>query len=244
MCLFSKIIKLFQIIKHERFCVKKQQFLLFLILIISISTCRCILPMQKSQEVPSVDFDDLINNVQTEPLSLYDKFLRIFWYGFYEVTPHKFYRSGQMPADILKKYIQRYGIKTIVNLRGRNENCTWWIEEKAATEECGVAFFNIAMGCDTLPSKENLHQLLDIYDSAQLPILVHCKCGAERSGEASAIWLLYHEGTSKEIALNQLSLRYWYFYIMHPAKRLFIEEWQGKNWARYIYSPELLNSHP
>jgi protein tyrosine phosphatase (PTP) superfamily phosphohydrolase (DUF442 family) len=195
--------------------------------------------MDKTPIPSTADIANLIQtHIQAEPQSIFDTFLRLFWYGFYEVTPHKFYRSAQMSPDVLKKYIQRYGIKTIINLRGKNENATWWIQEKAAVEECGVAFFNIAMGCDTMPSKENLNLLLDIYDSAQLPILVHCKGGAERSGEASAIWLLYHEGASKEVAHNQLSLRYWYFYIMHPAKRFFINEWQGQDWARHIYNPD------
>ena len=164
--------------------------------------------------------------------------LQNFWYGFHEVTPQKFYRSSQMPPDVLKKYVQRYGIKTVVNLRGKHEDAQWWIQEKKVADECSVEYVNIPMSCDTFPSKNNLVLLLAVYTFSQLPILVHCKGGAERSGEASAIWLLDHEHASKEEALDQLSLKYWYIRFLHPAKRRFIELWQDGNWARHIYNPK------
>jgi protein tyrosine phosphatase (PTP) superfamily phosphohydrolase (DUF442 family) len=212
--------------------------LLFFILT-ALSANTYVMSMDKTTGSSTAEFVNLIQtHAQETHLTLFESFLKLFWYRFYEVTPNKFYRSAQMPPDVLKKYIQVYGIKTIVNLRGKNETATWWLQEKAAVEECGVAFFNIAMSAKTIPSKENLNNLLNIYASAQLPILVHCLGGADRTGEASALWLLYHEGASKDEALNQLSLKYLHFPILYPAKKFFIEIWQGQDWAQNVYNPD------
>lgn len=162
-------------------------------------------------------------------------------YNFHEVVPGKFYRSAQLPPDALKWYANKYGIKTVINLRGERPDQNWWQGEKQATEECGLVWINIMMSTSCLPSKENLLKLLDAYAHAPRPILVHCRMGADRTGEACALWLLDQENKPKEEALEQLAAYYFHFSCFDCvyAKRLFIKMWQGRDWAKNEYDPDL-----
>src|SRR3972149_7480835 len=107
--------------------------------------------------------------------------------NFYEVEKNSFYRSKQLSEDRLDFYIKKYGIKTLINLRGNNQK-KWWFKEKKVAEKNGVAFFSIAMSAVRMTKKEHLIELLKIYDTAPRPMLVHCIGGADRTGEASALW--------------------------------------------------------
>ena len=70
------------------------------------------------------------------------------------------------------------------------------------------------------------------------PILIHCRAGADRTGEASAIYLMEYMDASREEALAALSFDYWHVEMFKPAKRYFIREvWQGERWARDVYEP-------
>jgi protein tyrosine/serine phosphatase len=57
------------------------------------------------------------------------------------------------------------------------------------------------------PRADRLLALLDLFDSAPGPILVHCKSGSDRAGLAAALRLL-HDGVAPEVARRQLSLRF------------------------------------
>jgi protein tyrosine/serine phosphatase len=46
--------------------------------------------------------------------------------------------------------------------------------------------------------------------TAEAPMLLHCKSGADRAGLASAVAVLVHGGTAEQ-ALRQLSLRFGHF---------------------------------
>ena len=55
------------------------------------------------------------------------------------------YRSAQPSAEGLATLVGRYGIRTVVNLRGPNAGQPWYDEEVAACEELGVTLANHAM---------------------------------------------------------------------------------------------------
>ena len=89
-----------------------------------------------------------------------------------------------------------------------------------------------------LPKKEQIIQLLNIYDKAPKPILIHCQWGANRTGEAAALWKIYKQGESKEKALDQLSLKYGHIKSKNSAKDFFISIWQGRKWLEKQYDPK------
>ena len=158
--------------------------------------------------------------------------------NFHPVEEKKLYRSGQLSEKKLRKYIQKYKIKTIINLRGENKKSRWFKTEQRVTQEHNVKLVSIPMQARTLPSKENLLKLLDAYDTEKTPILIHCYNGTNRTGEAAALWFLYKQHKNKKEALKQLSSKYGYTEAQCPAKRFLISIWESKKWAIHTYNPK------
>ena len=170
--------------------------------------------------------------------------------NFYAVEKDMFYRSKQLSSTNLDFYIKKYGIKSVVNLRGVNKHRKWWKKERQVTLDNNVYFYNISMRAEKLPSKHNIKKLINIFESAPKPILVHCFYGADRTGEACAVWSLMRDeikkvdlNESKKKALEQLSIKYGHIKKIMPAKTFFIELWQGKQWAIDEYDPSLYKKY-
>lgn len=155
--------------------------------------------------------------------------------NFHRVEAGKFYRSAQLSSKRLKKYVLKHGIKTVINLRGEHPEAEWWRAEKKICEHLGVQFFSLPFSAVTLSSKENLIKLLDIYDTAPYPILVHCFGGADRTGEAAALWCLEKMGQNNKEASHQLA--FFYGHIKWPAKDFLIKIWSGRSWLKNEYDP-------
>lgn len=156
--------------------------------------------------------------------------------NFFEVDPGKFYRCQQLAPDVLKSYIKRFHIKTLINLRGVNEK-VWYNQEQEVTLAMGVEFHSIPMSAVVLTSREDLEKLLILYDEAPRPILVHCLGGADRTGEAAALWVFEIQKKSREEALAQLAITYGHRIYVNSAKDHLIKIWQGRAWLSKTYNP-------
>ncbi len=150
--------------------------------------------------------------------------------NFYAVQEGAFYRSQQLSAAELEKYIKKYSIKTVINLRGDDE-ADWWQQEKATAERQGAMFFSLGMSAIYLTTKETLMQLLVLFQTAPRPIMVHCIGGSDRTGEVSALWVLDQQKKDKSEARAQLSIKYGHRKYKNSAKDFLIELWQGHEWA-------------
>lgn len=183
--------------------------------------------------------------------------LAFFWYepaatklfhsphdNFHEVEKNAFFRSKQLSPKKLEKFIKQFGIKTIINLRGKNEDKKWWRQEKEIAKQLNIGFYSIPMSAQRLPHKKDLITLLNLYKHAPRPILIHCLAGADRTGEAAAIWVLDQQKKSKKDALKQLSFTYGHFSFIRPSKKFFIKKlWKGRKWAETKYNPFLYPKH-
>lgn len=203
-------------------------FVLFLSICLDVQPKPIDINIQKSTHIKKISINSL--------RKLFD--------NFHSVESGTLYRSKQLSQRRLEKYIKRLGLKTIINLRGSNPTRSWWQKEKAVTKKYGLKFYNLAMTARSLPSKKHLLKLLEIYKTAPRPILIHCYSGADRTGEAAALWVLEHQKKHKNIALKQLSLKYGYMRFKHPAKRFFIDIWQGKDWLKKSYDPDIYKKSP
>jgi protein tyrosine phosphatase (PTP) superfamily phosphohydrolase (DUF442 family) len=129
-------------------------------------------------------------------------------YNFGVIEAGRLYRSGQMPPTALAKTIHDYGIKTVLNLRGPNPESTWYPPELKASLSAGATQVDIPMSSCLWMSRHHLKTLIDTFDSAEYPMLIHCAWGSERTGLASAFAELLRPGSSLEQARSQFSLAY------------------------------------
>ena len=60
----------------------------------------------------------------------------------------------------------------------------------------------------TLPSRDELRTVARFFESMQRPVMLHCKSGADRSGFASALYLMLAENRPAAEARKQLALKY------------------------------------
>lgn len=134
--------------------------------------------------------------------------LRALWHNFHEVAPGVF-RSNHPDHARLERYAAR-GIRTILTLRGDVTKPFHRLEEESCAA-LGLDLRQIRMAARAAPKREALLQLLDFYDSAPLPFLMHCKSGADRTSLASALYLIHVEGATVAAARAQMSPRFIHF---------------------------------
>ncbi len=139
--------------------------------------------------------------------------------NFRTVSPGRVYRSGQLTEKQLVEYTGEYGIRSILNLRGKNEHADWWKEEVAATSRLGLKHYDIGLSSRREPTEKEIQELTAILQEAPKPLLIHCSGGADRSGLASAIYLCRFEGYSYEEARKQLSFIYGHSTLLYPDKK-------------------------
>jgi len=138
----------------------------------------------------------------------------------------------------LNLVFDEHGIRTIVNLRGENEQDAWYRNERAAAEKAGVTLVDIRMSAGQLPSRDALLLLYDTFQTAEYPILIHCQSGADRTGAASAIWRMVVRGDTREAARVELSLVYGHFEARHPEMDQLVEMFQpDRDWIAHVYQP-------
>lgn len=128
--------------------------------------------------------------------------------NFHTVVAGELYRSAQPSPDELARYHVDFGVATILNLRGANPGKPWYDEEIAAARKLGVTVIEIPLSASYELSPSEVEGVIAAMTSAQKPLLVHCKSGADRSGLASALYLASIAQVGEERAEGQLSMRY------------------------------------
>ncbi|MEE3625714.1 sulfur transferase domain-containing protein [Nitrospirillum sp. BR 11752] len=133
-------------------------------------------------------------------------FIRMIYKNMFQISP-RLYRSSQpTPRHIAQA--ARLGVRTVINLRGRRDNCGSWVLEDEACARQGLALVNFPVNSRDAPKKHILHQAREIWRDAQYPVLMHCKAGSDRVGFMSVLYLFVHEGVPLRTALGQLSPKY------------------------------------
>lgn len=118
----------------------------------------------------------------------------------------KLLRSGQ-PLPSHFRGLARRGIKTIVNLRGRNDS-GWYVLELESCRKHGMALVDFTTKSRDTPSKELIHGAQRLFETIRYPALMHCKSGADRAGLMGVLYRMLHEGRPVEEAVEQLSWKY------------------------------------
>ena len=124
------------------------------------------------------------------------------WYHFRTIVPGELYRSGQPTPDNVATAAERYGIKTLVNLRA--ERASELEPERLAAERAGMRWVDLPIPEGQPPTAEQAEQLLALYaDPARKPLLFHCQYGSIRSAAVEALFRVETLGESAEQALER-----------------------------------------
>lgn len=128
--------------------------------------------------------------------------------NFHAVVPGELYRSAQPTAALIAEYREGYDIKTIINLRGDNTGSGWYDSEVTEARKLGIAHVDFRMSARRELTTAQFDQLMDVFQKAEKPILVHCNSGADRSGLVSALYVAAIAKLGEEAAEGQISFRY------------------------------------
>ncbi len=139
---------------------------------------------------------------------IYDRHIN---HNFMTITEGKVYKSGTIPPDEIESYVNKYHIKSIIDLRfpgtGDDVNnpevpAELTAEKEAIAKIPGVNYFND--GSDQVPNQKNLDIFFNIMDNKDnYPVLIHCYHGIGRAQMYSAIYRIEYEGFSNEDARHK-----------------------------------------
>ncbi len=129
-------------------------------------------------------------------------------YGNFHKVDDDFYRSAQLYSFNLPYYINKYGIKTILNLRGKSDE-TWYIDEVKISKDLNVTHIDYGIPDRKKIPIKKMQDIVEIIKNAKKPLLVHCKAGADRTSLVSALYL-YDIKKDKD-AKDAISILYGHF---------------------------------
>jgi protein tyrosine/serine phosphatase len=135
-----------------------------------------------------------------------------------EVTPGVFYRSGAMTTSGFKEAVERYHIRTIVNLQDEYPDpdvdtgyfTLKTMKESKLCRNLGARYVFIPPELiDPALVSEQRPQAIDQYlelldDPSNYPILIHCRAGLHRTGIMTAIYRMEYQGWSREEAIDEM----------------------------------------
>jgi protein tyrosine/serine phosphatase len=172
---------------------------------------------------------------------------RLVWSNFAAVVPERLYRCNHPTPARLVALTRRYGLKTLINLRGRTGNGSDALTREMASR-LGLDFIDMAMQSRGAPQRDTILRLHTIYRSMREPALIHCKSGADRAGLAAGLFVLSNGGSAAD-ALAQLSWRFGHIArsrtgILDAFFRRYARDGEGRrdflDWVRHEYDPDEL----
>lgn len=117
-------------------------------------------------------------------------------------------RASQPSQSQIRRYRRKFGLRTIINLRGADESGRYALEDEAC-RELGIELVDfLGIRSREMPAREVLHRTKDLFDRIAYPALIHCKSGADRAGLACALYRHFRLGEPMDIARRELHWKY------------------------------------
>ncbi len=110
--------------------------------------------------------------------------------NFRTIVPGCAYRSGQLGPESLEEHIDRYHLRSVINLRGANPEDGWYQDECAVAARLGVAHYDMPTDSSFPPTAEDLRHWLEVLEHCPKPLLIHCQSGIDRTGLLAAVCVL------------------------------------------------------
>ena len=173
-------------------------------------------------------------------------------YNFHWVIPGEAARAMQPWAGGFASFLKRRGIRAIINLRGRNDDLSWWKKETAIARGAGIAHLDAMLDSRKLPTRAMLERLIESFDIAPRPFMLKCSGGQDRTSFAAALYLI-HRGDWPAMAAAQAQFaRFPYLHFpkthqrwLRPFLDFAQEDAHGRPLAAWIadsYTPERLQA--
>ena len=107
------------------------------------------------------------------------------------------YRGAQ-PSEEGMRQLEKFGIKTVVNLRAFHSDRDELKDANFGSEHISVKPWH--------PEDEDVVRFLKIVtDKNKTPVFVHCQYGADRTGTMCAIYRIAVQGWSKDDAIEEMT---------------------------------------
>jgi hypothetical protein len=173
-------------------------------------------------------------------------------YNFHWVVPGEAARAMQAWAGGLKSFLKQRGIAAIINLRGRNDDLSWWRKETREAQSIGVTHLDAMLDSRKLPMRIMLVDLIEAFDAAPRPFMLKCSGGQDRTSFAAALYLIHRDGWG---ALDKARQQFAAFPYLHFPKQ--DQRWLKPfldfahadsggaplaDWIRDSYTPEKLKA--
>jgi protein tyrosine/serine phosphatase len=173
-------------------------------------------------------------------------------YNFHWVVPGEAARMAQPWAGFYRRFLARHGIRAIVNLRGRNDDLSWWQTETGAITALGGTHFDAMLDSRRLPTREMLVRLMQALAAAPHPFVVKCSGGQDRTSLAMALYLIQRDGWTALPGARRQFARFPYLHFPKKQQRWLArfldfaaQEANGAPVAEWIardYTPEKLKA--
>ena len=137
-------------------------------------------------------------------------------YNFHWMVPNEAARAMQPWAGGVEGFLKRRGIAAIINLRGRNDDLSWWKKETALAAKNAIAHLDAMLDSRRLPTRAMLAGLVAAFDAAPRPFMVKCSGGQDRASFAAALYLIHRDGWG---ALEAARAQFARFPYLHFPKR-------------------------
>lgn len=132
-------------------------------------------------------------------------FLRLLWTNEEQIAPGV-WRANHPGPRRLGRYRDR-GIRSVLNLRGANDQSPWLIESEACAR-LGLKLEVAKIYARKAPRRDEVIALIDLMRRIEKPFVMHCKSGADRAGFAAVLYLNIFCDVPIEVARRQLHWRY------------------------------------
>jgi protein tyrosine/serine phosphatase len=134
-------------------------------------------------------------------------FIRAIYWNCHRIAPGVWRAAQPSPRHL--RWAKRQGIKTIINLRGRRDDCGSYILEREAARDLGLTLIDFPIRSRSPLDRETILAGVKLLDEIEGPMLMHCKSGADRAGFMATLYMFVKGGMPLRAAMSKhLSWRY------------------------------------
>jgi len=141
------------------------------------------------------------------------------FYNFHWVVSGEAARAAQAWAGGVGPFLEKRGIAAVINLRGRNDDLSWWQNETKAAAKAGAAHFDAMLDSRKLPTRPMLTDLIAAFDAAPRPFLLKCSGGQDRTSFAAGLYLIHRGGWQAMDAARAQFARFPYLHFPKTHQR-------------------------